>query len=79
MGLDLVEIIAVTEQEFNIIIPDEVAVQLMTPRKLIDHVHGNSNLAREFIAEKIMTIIENETAQTDFNEDSHFIDDMHLS
>jgi phosphopantetheine binding protein len=38
MGLALVEIIIDVEQRFGIEIPDPVAVQLRTPRALIDHV-----------------------------------------
>lgn len=83
MGLDLVELVYSVEEEFGIDIPDEVAVTITTPKKLIDYVMSLPKIRsgthpRDFIADKVWTMIENEGGieRKDYNEDSRFIEDM---
>ena len=38
MGLDTVELVMAFEEDFHVLIPDEVAATLLTPRHVIDFV-----------------------------------------
>lgn len=40
MGLDSVELVMALEEAFELAIPDEVAVSLVTPRHVIDYLHS---------------------------------------
>lgn len=71
------------EEEFETEIPDEIAVTFTTPRKAIDHLINLpkfriENHPREYIADKIWVIIEDEAGvlRKDYKEDSRFIEDM---
>ncbi|MEZ5427699.1 MAG: phosphopantetheine-binding protein [Pyrinomonadaceae bacterium] len=83
MGLDIVEMVMRVEEEFGIDIPDEIAATFTTPRTIIDYLTDlpqfeAENRPREYIADKVWAIIEDETAnrRSDYNEDSRFIEDM---
>lgn len=43
MGLDLVELVIRTEEEFGVQIPDAVAANLITPRNVIDYLTTELN------------------------------------
>ena len=46
MGLDLVEIAIRIEEEFEIVIPNEAAEKMTTPRELIDYLMSNRRSAK---------------------------------
>ncbi len=82
MGLDLVEMVCRIEEEFEITIPDEVAVTLVTPRSVIDYLMTipkiNKKCSRNYVAIIVWLILEDEAGidRKDYNEDSRFIEDM---
>ena len=82
MGLDLVEMVIRIEEEFQVAIPDGVAVTMVTPRTVIDFLMKqpqiNKNLTREYVALSLWLILEDELAieRAYYTEDSHFIEDM---
>jgi len=82
MGLDLVELVCRVEEEFEIKIPDEVAVTLVTPGTVIDYLMTipkiNEKCSRNYVAIIVWLILEDETGidRKDYNEDSRFIEDM---
>lgn len=82
MGLDLVEMVMRIEEEFEITIPDEIAVTLVTPKTVIDYLISipkiNEKCSRNYIAIIVWLILEDETGidRKDYNEDSRFIEDM---
>ncbi len=81
MGLDIVELIMAFEEEFGIVIPDATAQHLTTPRRVTDYVMtqiAGEKVTREDIALVVRRVIEEQTATTNFTEDSHFVYDMHL-
>jgi len=81
MGLDTVELVMAFEEKFGISIPNEVAAELTTPRKVTDYVMitGNAKgMTRDEVAAIVRKVIEETTAVSDFHEDSHFVDDMNL-
>jgi acyl carrier protein len=81
MGLDIVELVMALEDRFEIKIPDAEASELYTPRRVTDYITkrcGHRALTREQIAAIVREVIEKETGIVDFDEDSHFVDDMNL-
>lgn len=82
MGLELEELICQIEGEFEISIPDEAAVQLTTPRMLIDWVSANQRVSkqwsRSYVEITVWQAIEKclWIKKEDFNDDSRFIEDM---
>lgn len=84
MGLGLVDTVLQIEEEFQIIIPDQVATTLTTPRKVIDYLMTLGKVkekwSRDYVTLTVWQILENECAieRKDFNEDSRFIEDMHI-
>lgn len=83
MGLDLVEMVMRIEEEFDTEIPDETAVTFTTPQKVIEYISSlpkikAKNHPREYIADKIWLIIEDEGGvdRRDFTEHSRFVEDM---
>ena len=81
MGLDTVELVIAFEEEFGIIIPNEDAAELSTPRKVTDYVMSTERgrgMTRDEVAAIVRKIIVEKTAVTDFHEDSHFVYDMNL-
>lgn len=83
MGLDLVELVMRVEEEFEIEIPDVEAEKMITPKHVIDYVIKqpnvrNKRLPRDLIASEVWEMIEDEGGVTrnDFDENSHFIEDM---
>jgi hypothetical protein len=84
MGLDLVEMVCRIEEEFEVIISDEVAVTFVTPRTVIDYLmtqpNINGKLSRDYIALSVWLMLEDEVGinRANYNEDSRFIEDMGL-
>ena len=85
MGLDLVELVMRLEEEFETEIPDQVASTLLTPKNVIDFLNSkpeirNKGMTREALAQKVWVIIEDEIGIdiSEYNEDSRFIEDMHI-
>jgi len=82
MGLGLVEMVMRIEEEFEIKIPDEVAVTTVTPRTVIDYLMRqpqiNKNLSRDYVALSLWLILEDELGinRAYYTEDSRFIEDM---
>lgn len=82
MGLDIVELFIRFEEEFELKIPDEIAVKILTPKGVIDYLMTtpeakNKNWTREYIAEIVWILIEDSRGNiSKFNEDSRFIEDM---
>lgn len=82
MGLDLVEMVMRIEEEFEIKIPDEAAVKMVTPRTVIDYLMAqpkiNEKRSRAYVAAAVWSIIEDEAAivREEHNDDSRFIEDM---
>ncbi len=82
MGLDLVEMVIRIEEEFEITIPDEIAVTLVTPRTVIDYLMSqpqiNKNLSRDYVATTVWLLLEDELGieRAFYTEDSRFIEDM---
>lgn len=79
MGLDIVEMVMRIEEEFEIEIPNEIAEKFTTPKIVIDYLQIRfANRPREYIADKIWMIIEDEAGieRKDYNENSRFIEDM---
>jgi len=84
MGLDLVETVCRIEEEFEIIIPDEAAEKMITPRNVIDYLMNRKEVgekwSRDYVSITVWQIIEDECGvmRKDFNDDSRFIEDMNL-
>ena len=82
MGLDLVETVYRIEEEFEIIIPDEIATTLTTPKMFIDYLMSLSKVhkkwSRNYVDNTVWQIVEEEAGieRTDFNENSRLIEDM---
>jgi acyl carrier protein len=81
MGLDTVELIMAIEEEFGISVPNAIAAELTTPRKVTDYVWEqitHERLTREQIAAQVRRVIVKQTGTEDFSEDSHFVYDLGL-
>ncbi|HSE23655.1 MAG TPA: hypothetical protein VLB68_18445 [Pyrinomonadaceae bacterium] len=81
MGLDTVELIIAFEERFGVRIPNEVAAELYTPRRVTDYLMRTEvgvKMSREEIATTVREVVEDKTATTDFTEDSHFVNDLNL-
>lgn len=82
MGLDLVEMIMRIEEEFEITVPEEAAVTLVTPKTVIDYLMTqpeiNEKWSRDYVATSVWIIIEDEAGiiREEHNDDSRFIEDM---
>ncbi|MCC7308353.1 MAG: hypothetical protein IT173_12365 [Acidobacteria bacterium] len=82
MGLELVSLVYRLEEEFEITIPDEVAVTLVTPRIVIDWVAAHPKVSdkwsRGYVEVTVWLAIEDEfcVKKENFNDDSRFIEDM---
>lgn len=82
MGLDLVEMVMRIEEEFEIMIPDEVAETLVTPRAVIDYLMTlpeiNKNRSREQVRQMVLIMVEDESgvSRDHFDENSRFIEDL---
>ena len=80
MGLDHVELVVAVEKRFGVSISDVEAQQAETPSKLADVVFSKAGnrWTREQVWQMMRHIIIETTGQTDFTEDSHFVNDMKL-
>lgn len=81
MGLDTVELAMAFEEKFGIIIPDEEAPCLTTPRKVTDYIVskiGDRAMTREQVAAIVRQVVEEQTATYDFSDDDDFVNDMNL-
>ena len=82
MGMELVELVYRIEKEFEIYIPDEIATELATPRKVIEYImlKTKGKYSREEIVSRFWLFLEEESGRdvSKFNEDSRFVDDMYL-
>ena len=85
MGLDLVELVMRFEEEFETEIPDQVASTLLTPKDVIDYLIAkpeirNKGMTPQSITQKVWLIIEDEIGidVSEYNENSRFIEDMHI-
>ena len=81
MGLDTVELIIAFEERFGVKIPNEDAAELYTPRKVTDYLMRTEVgrvMVREEVAAIVRKVVEDETAISDFTDDSHFVYDLHL-
>lgn len=84
MGLDLLAITLRVEEEFEIMIPNEIAETIKTPRNLTDYLISlpevSEKWSKDYVLISVWQIIENEGAidKTKFNDDSRFIEDMGL-
>jgi hypothetical protein len=82
MGLELVSLVYRLEEEFEIIIPDEEAERMTTPRAVIDYISSipsvSSKWSRVYIEVTVWLAIEDELCvdQKDFTIDSRFVQDM---
>jgi len=82
MGLELVSLVYRLEEEFEIIIPDEEAERMTTPRAVIDYISSipsvSSKWSRGYIEVTVWLAIEDELCvdQKDFTIDSRFVQDM---
>ena len=80
--MELVYLVSRIEEEFEIHIPDEIATDLDTPRKVIDFIVSKTKekYSREEITERFWLFLDEESALdiSKFNEDSRFVEDMHL-
>ena len=81
-GLDLVEATIRIEEEFGLRISDEDAARLSTPREVVDYlmtrIEVRGTWSKDYVHESVWTILEEELGidRKDFNDDSHFIEDM---
>jgi len=72
------------EEEFEIIIPDEAAEKMTTPRNVIDYLMNCKEVekkwSRDYVSTTVWHIIEDEggISQKDFDDNSRFIEDMGL-
>jgi hypothetical protein len=69
------------EEKFGINIPNEDAAELTTPRQVTDYVMSTAKgqeMTRDGVAVIVRRVIEETTGVKDFNEDSHFVEDMNL-
>ena len=81
MGLDVVEVIMAFEEEFGISIPDADCENLTTPRQVTEYVWGrisHERVTKEQVAARVREVVIRQTANEDFNDDSHFMNDMGL-
>jgi acyl carrier protein len=81
MGLDTVELIIAFEERSGVRIPNEVAAELYTQRRVTDYLMRTEvgvKMSREEIASIVREVIKDTTATTDFTDDSHFVDDLNL-
>ncbi len=82
MGLELVSLVYRLEEEFEITIPDEVAVTMVSPRIVIDwiaaHPKVSAQWSRGYVEVTVWLAIEDELCikKDGFHEDSRFIEDM---
>lgn len=81
MGLDTVELIIAFEERSGVRIPNEVAAELYTQRRVTDYLMRTEvgvKMSREEIASIVREVIKDTTATTDFTDDSHFVHDLNL-
>jgi acyl carrier protein len=82
MGLDTVELIVRIESDFGVSIPNEIAVTLSTPRRVIDYLMQQPSIAsgktRETVALELWFLLEDQLSIERFRytEDSRFVEDM---
>jgi len=82
MGMEIVALVCRLEEEFEITIPDEVAVTMVTPRIVIDwiasHPKVSGQWSKGYVEVTVWLAIEDELCikKEDFNDDSRFIEDM---
>ncbi len=83
MGLDLVEIVMRTEEEFDIEISDPEAEAIKTPGELINFVKTRPEVVRQELKEeeirnRIWSILEDELGikREEWTDNSRFIEDM---
>ncbi len=82
MGLDLVNTVMRIEEEFEIEIPDKVAMTLVTPKTVIDYLMSRQEVkekwSRDYVTISVWMILEDEAGidRKDYNENSRFIEDM---
>lgn len=84
MGMDLIELVCDIEEEFEVIIPDEIAPSLTTPKQVIDYLMSlpqiNEKWSRDYVTLSFWMILEDHNGiyRKDYNEDSRFIEDMRM-
>ena len=82
MESDLVQIVYRIEDEFELIIPDEVIKKMTTPREIVDYLMNETEIgekaSRDYIEISLWRIIEEETgiSPRDFDDDARFREDM---
>jgi hypothetical protein len=80
VGLDIVEVFMAAEERFQITIRDEEAQAADTPGKLADLIVRKSEgrWTREQLWPVLREFITEQTGTVSFDENSHWVRDMHL-
>ena len=86
MGLDSVELVMAWEKEFGIVIPDDVAATLETPRLAIDSIFDSllgtrvANTGRLWTRDDVRNVLRRITSEqigvSDFDDDDEFVRDL---
>ena len=82
MGLDLLNLTLIVEDEFEITIPNERAEAIKTPGQLVDYLLSCSELSkkwsREYVHLSVWMILEEFLGdkRQNYNDDSRFVEDM---
>jgi len=80
MGLEVIELIMALEEEFGVEISSAEVAERPTPRTLINIIEEESGKPRHEIAEFVRAAILESTniKETDYDEDSDLVRDLHL-
>ncbi|HMT07800.1 MAG TPA: hypothetical protein PKA82_07325 [Pyrinomonadaceae bacterium] len=82
MGLELVTLVQRLEDDFEIIISDEDATKMKTPRDVIEFISSHPKVAgqwsKEYVEITVWMAVEDELGidKDRFNDDSRFVEDM---